>query len=95
MNTIATHVRAERDSDCVVVSLEESFDLDSTALDALLEFDATVKASGKRAQYARVHDRARDLIMAAAPELAGRCSVSVDDAVSAVLSQASSTGDAP
>jgi MFS superfamily sulfate permease-like transporter len=94
LNTIVGRVRAQSDSDCVVVSLEESFDLDSTALDALLEFDTAVRASGKRVQYARVHDRARDLIMAAAPELAGRCSVSVDDAVSAVLTQASSTGGA-
>ncbi|MDW5316728.1 SulP family inorganic anion transporter [Rhizobium sp. PL01] len=94
LNTIASRIRADSNNSCVVVSLEESFDLDSTALDALLEFDTTVRASGKRVQYARVHDRARDLIETAAPEIAGRCSVSVDDAVSAVLSQASSTGGA-
>lgn len=95
LNTIVSRVRADGRSKCVVVSLEESFDLDSTALDALLEFDTTVRASGRRVQYARVHDQARDLIMAAAPELAGRCSVSVDNAVSAVLTQASSTRGAP
>lgn len=91
LNTIAGRVRADSRKNCVVVSLEESFDLDSTALDALLEFDTAVRAAGKRVQYARVHDQARDLIIAAAPELRGRCSVSVDDAVSAVLTQASST----
>lgn len=91
LNTIAGRVRADSRNRCVVVSLEESFDLDSTALDALLEFDTAVRAAGKRVQYARVHDHARDLIIAAAPELKGRCSVSVDDAVSAVLTQASST----
>ncbi len=95
LNTIVSHIRAIGHSKCVVVSLEESFDLDSTALDALLEFDTAVRATGKRVQYARVHDQARDLITAAAPELAGRCSVSVDDAVSAVLTQASSTRGAP
>ncbi len=95
LNTIVSRIRADGRSKCVVVSLEESFDLDSTALDALLEFDTTVRASGRRVQYARVHDQARDLIMAAAPELAGRCSVSVDDAVSAVLTQTSSTRGAP
>lgn len=95
LNTIAGRVRADTHNKCTVVSLEESFDLDSTALDALLEFDTAVKAAGKRVQYARVHDQARDLIIAAAPELAGRCSVSVDDAVSAVLTQASSTRGAP
>ena len=94
LNTIVSRTRADGRSKCVVVSLEESFDLDSTALDALLEFDTTVRASGKRVQYARVHDRARDLILAGAPELAGRCSVSVDDAVSAVLTQVSNTGGA-
>lgn len=92
LNIIASDVHAESAIAAVVVSLEESFDLDSTALDALLEFDETVRASGKRVHYARVHDRARDLIAAASPELAGRCSVSVDDAVSAVLSQPSRSG---
>jgi MFS superfamily sulfate permease-like transporter len=84
LSSIAVSVREELDIRAVIVSLEESFDLDSTALDALLEFDASLKIAGKHVQYARVHDRARDLIDAAAPELVARCSVSVDDAVSAV-----------
>ncbi|OBZ95097.1 sulfate permease [Pararhizobium polonicum] len=92
LTTIAHDVHAESAIAAVIVSLEESFDLDSTALDALLEFDKTIGSSGKRVHYARVHDRARDLIAAASPELAGRCSVSVDDAVAAVLSQPSRSG---
>ena len=45
-----------------VVSLEETFDLDSTALDALLEFDTRMKALNVRVQLARVRDSVRDLI---------------------------------
>jgi len=71
----------------VVVSLEESFDFDSTAIDALIEFDTLIRAQGKRVQYARVHDRVRDLIAIAAPPLLAYLSYSVDDAV-ATVSQA-------
>lgn len=78
----------------IVVSLEESFDLDSTALDALLEFDTLVRAQGKCLQYARVHDRVRDLIGLAAPALLAYLSYSVDDAVAAV-SQPGATTPAP
>jgi MFS superfamily sulfate permease-like transporter len=95
MNVIAARVHDEPGIRAVVISLEESYDLDSTALDALLEFDATILATGKHVQYSRVHDRARDLIAAAAPELAQRCSFSVDDAVSEVRSLLSQFGDAP
>lgn len=68
----------------VVVSLEESFDLDSTAFDALIEFDGAMRAAGLHVQYARVHDRVRDLLATSAGDITGRCSFSVDDAVSAV-----------
>lgn len=69
----------------MVVSLEESFDLDSTALDALLEFDRTMRGAGRRLQYARVHDRVRDLLgSAGAGDLVARSSYSVDDAVEAL-----------
>lgn len=78
----------------IIVSLEESFDLDSTALDALLEFDALARAQNKRVQYARVHDRVRDLIALAAPALLSYLSYSVDDAVAAV-SQPGSTMPSP
>ncbi len=69
----------------MVVSLEESFDLDSTALDALLEFDRMMRSDGRRVQYARVHDRVRDLLASAgAGDLVARSSYSVDDAVAAL-----------
>jgi MFS superfamily sulfate permease-like transporter len=84
LREIGQNLRADTKVDGIVISLEESFDLDSTALDALLEFDRLVQASGKCPQYARVHDRARDLISSVAPELGTRCSFSVDDAVAAV-----------
>jgi MFS superfamily sulfate permease-like transporter len=67
---------------CAVVSLEETFELDTTALDALLEFDTRMKALGVRVQLARVHDSVRDLIKRAdAADLLKRISFSVDDAV--------------
>ena len=70
----------------VVVSLEESFDLDSTALDALLEFDATMRGAGIPVQFARVHDQVRDLFIAAGVgDMQARSSYSVDDAVLAVV----------
>lgn len=84
LTAIANQVNRVQGMDAIVVSLEESFDLDSTALDALLEFDAALTASGKKVQYARVHDRARDLISTVSPELESRCSISVDDAVTDV-----------
>ena len=73
--------------DCswVIVSLEESADLDSTALEALIEFDASAAKRGVRVQLARAHDRVRDLLTrAGADGLAERTSFSVDDAVDAV-----------
>jgi len=74
-----------RDCHLVIVSLEESADLDSTALEALIEFDASAAKRGVRVQLARAHDRVRDLLTrAGADELAARTSFSVDDAVDAV-----------
>ncbi|MFG1290252.1 SulP family inorganic anion transporter [Xanthobacter versatilis] len=85
MGIIAASSRAEPGLHAVVVSLEESFDLDSTALDALVEFDAVMRQAGLRLQLARAHDRVRDLLAAAgARDLVARCSYSVDDAVAAV-----------
>lgn len=69
----------------VVLSLEESFDLDSTALDALIEFDEAMCKAGIRLHLARVHDHVRDLLSAAgAVDLLANSSYSVDDAVSAL-----------
>ena len=72
-------------SKVLIVSLEESADLDSTALDALIEFDAGLAKCGVRVQLARTHDRVRDLLQrAGAHDLATRTSYSVDDAVQAI-----------
>ena len=79
-----------------MVSLEESFDLDSTALDALIEFDTSMRAGGVRVQFARVHDHVRDLLARAdSADLDTRSSYSVDDAVAAVQSSAPVLETAP
>ena len=85
--TISARTRSNPVIRVVIVSLEESFDLDSTALDLLLEFDASMKTSGLEARYARVHDHIRDLfVVAAADDVLRRSFYSVDDAVRGVVS---------
>jgi len=70
----------------LVLSLEESVDLDSTALDALIEFRERIAARGTRLRLARVHDPVRDLLAAAgAHDLVHHSYYSVDDAVAAAL----------
>lgn len=82
---IGRGTRAEPDVRAVVISLEESFDLDSTALEVLIEADAAFRARGIRVQLARAHDRVRDLLAASgASDLPARSSYSVDDAVVAL-----------
>jgi MFS superfamily sulfate permease-like transporter len=74
------------DARIVVVSLEDSFDLDSTALDALIEFDRTMAARGAQVRLARVRDLVRDLFRAAgANDLEKRSFYSVAGAVAASL----------
>lgn len=69
----------------VVLSLEESFDLDTTALDQLVDFDRRLSGSGRVVAYARVHDHVRDLMQRAGEDgLLMRCHYSVDDAVRAL-----------
>jgi MFS superfamily sulfate permease-like transporter len=86
---------AERALDCakgsIVLSLEESNDLDSTAADALAEFTATLHHAGRRVILARVHDRVREVLNAAGlGELAGAATFSVADA--AALAQTDRPG---
>ncbi len=82
---IAERLAGEPSIRTVVVSLEETFDMDSTALDALLEFDSQMKAQNVHVHLARVRDGVRDLMKrAAATDLVRRVSFSVDDAVRAV-----------
>lgn len=85
LGLIGDQSRADPDIRAVIVSLEESFDLDSSALDALLEFDRLMQASGLPVSFARVHDHIRDLFVSeGTADLQRRSSYSVDDAVSAV-----------
>jgi len=85
LGLVESGMRADPAMHALVLSLEESYDLDSTALDALIEFDCAMARNGFRVQLARLHDRARDLIVAAGDsDLARRSSYSVDDAICAV-----------
>lgn len=56
----------------LVLSLEESPDLDSTALECLLELDARLARDGRRLLLARVKERVRRLLEAADPDGLGR-----------------------
>lgn len=66
----------------VILSLEESDDLDSSAVEALIEFHKTLSANGMALHLTRVHDRVRDLLAASGlTELATQATYSVADAV--------------
>ena len=72
----------------LVLSLEASVDIDSTALDLLIEFDRRIAARGVQLHLARVHDRVRDCLSAAgADTLVERSFFSVDDAVTAIRNE--------
>lgn len=79
---VDTKLRATSGLRIAILSLEESFDIDSTALDALIELDQRIAKQGLELHLARVHDHVRDLLVTAGAQmLAGRSSYSVDDAV--------------
>lgn len=85
LGRVADLLGREPDTRRLILSLEESFDLDSTALDALAEFATQMQAQGVTLQLARVRDHVRDLMRAAgATDLIARSSYSVDDAVQAL-----------
>ena len=68
----------------VVLSLEESDDLDSTAAEVIGEFCAALAKSGRRIILARVHDRVRQVLKAAGQgALSQAATFSVADAVAA------------
>jgi MFS superfamily sulfate permease-like transporter len=74
----------------VIVSLEESYDLDTTALEIITAFDAVMAKSGKVLLLARVHDHVRDALVAGGlGDLLERCHYSVDGAVQALGAPAS------
>lgn len=90
LDRIGRRQMAEPGSRVVILSLEGTFDLDSTSLDALLEFDAWMKSNGVTVRLARARDHVRDLLAAAgAEDLVARSDYSVDDAVAAALREAS------
>lgn len=72
----------------VILSLEESDDLDSTALEALAEFAAGLGKAGQRLLLARAHDRVREVLAAAGQaDLARNSTFSVADAVARALQE--------
>ncbi len=78
--------RVRKGDHALVLSLEDSFDLDSSALDELLALDARLAARGIVLHLARVHDHVRDVLLAAdAQGLLARSSYSVDEAVAAAI----------
>jgi MFS superfamily sulfate permease-like transporter len=75
----------------VVLSLEESGDLDSTALECLLEFDQQLQRHGRVLLLARAKQTVRALLMQCDPQGLGQGSRlfwSVADAVQAASPQA-------
>jgi len=80
LRTITTSMRAGS-AKILVLSLEESDDLDSTALDALDEFAQSLDKAGCQLILARAHDRVRDILAAAGfGALADTSTFSVADA---------------
>lgn len=76
----------ERAEPVLVLSLEESNDLDSTAVEALCEFARLLQSESRRLILARAHDRVRDVLVAAGREdLARGSTFSVADAAALAL----------
>lgn len=89
-------VQGHGDVKQVVLSLEASPDLDSTALESLGDFSGWLQARGVGLRVARVKDGTRALLLRAAlPQLSSQAldSWSVEDAVSAALAAMPSTGN--
>ena len=82
LGTIARRALARPEARLIVLSLEESSDLDSSATEALCEFVVMLGANGRRVVLARAHDAVRDVLAAAGMEaLASGATFSVADAV--------------
>ncbi|MDX6007907.1 SulP family inorganic anion transporter [Cupriavidus necator] len=84
-------VNAGDSAQSIVLSLEESPDLDSTSVEALMEFERFAAARGKRLFFARLKEPALALLtLAGMPGLTpSYVHYSVDDAVAAALAQSS------
>lgn len=80
----------------VILSLEESDDLDATALDALDEFAQGLHGAGCRLILARAHDRVRDVLSAAGlAMLAENSTFSVADAATRATREETGDGSVP
>lgn len=91
LSSVATQAEADTRVKIVILSLEDSPDLDSTALDALLECDAKLAKLGRRLFLARIREHIRDTLRAVGGgDLAGdsRSFHSVADAFAAAGSAA-------
>lgn len=72
----------------LILSLEESNELDSTAIEALSEFRTALYSINCNLILARAHDRVRDILMASdQDEFGGRFTYSVADAVAHALKE--------
>ena len=84
MAEVIKRAEAAAEIKTVILSLEESSDFDSTALDALLEGEARLKRSGRTLLLARVKDGIKDVLRSAgAGRLDEACFWSVADAAAA------------
>ena len=63
---------ADHSTKVMVLSLEESSDLDSTAMESLLELDQRLSGRGVTLVLSRVKDSVRELLRAQAPQGLGR-----------------------
>jgi MFS superfamily sulfate permease-like transporter len=82
--TVTQSLKDNSDIRSLVLSLEESPDIDSSALESLIDFDHMLTQKGIPLFYARVRDPIRDLLAkAGGTDIIARCFYSVDDAVNA------------
>jgi len=87
LRTIVDRARTEGASK-LILSLEESNDLDSTAVEALGEFRTALQSMHCSLILARAHDRVRDILTANGnDEFAGRFTYSVADAAARALKE--------
>lgn len=78
------HAARANGAGVVVLSLEESDNLDATAIDALSEFVSGLERTGRKVILARAHDRVRDVLdHAGLGPLAASATFSVADAAEA------------
>jgi MFS superfamily sulfate permease-like transporter len=84
---ISDALPAGQETPVVILSLEDSSDLDATALEALIEWEAQLAAQGRALLLARCKQHVRDLLLRVHPPLAApqRSFWSVDEAFEAAL----------